>query len=37
MGEYKKVGQLNGRDVLYDGVNYYVKINGMNFVVDYDN
>ena len=37
MGEYKKVGQLNGRDVFYESINYYVKINGRNFVIDYEN
>jgi hypothetical protein len=30
------VGELNGKKVFYDKTCYYVKSNGMNFVVDQD-
>lgn len=31
----KIVGRINGKKIYYDGFEYYIRIKGRNFVIDY--
>lgn len=32
MGKF--IGKIEGKSVYYDGINYYIKVNGMNLVLE---